>query len=67
MQVAAAKDRLHRFAKFRKSFLRRMGDIRAREAPQDRFRLSRSEAKCRRILHHFIVLLIDEVPVDRSR
>jgi hypothetical protein len=45
MQITTQKDGLDCLTEFRESLVRRMGDVRAGEAPEDRFRLSGAEAE----------------------
>src|SRR5512135_381589 len=67
VKVAAQEDGLDRLAEFRERLVRRVLHVVPREPPQDRLRLGRAQADRGRVLDHPVVLLADQLPVDRLR
>ena len=67
MQVAAQKDRLDGLSKLRQRLVCGVLHVLPGEAPQDRLGFCGSQAQCRRVLDDLVVLLPDQLPVDRPR
>ena len=67
VKISAEEDRLDCLAEFGKCLLSRVLHVGTGEPAQDRFRLRRAEAECRRVFDHLVVLLADQFPVDRLR
>ena len=67
MQIPAEEDRLDGLAQFGEGLVGRVLHVVLGEAAQDRFRFGRAQAKRRGVLDHLVVLLPDQLPVDRLR
>ena len=67
MQVATEEDGLGGFTQLRKRFVDGMLHIGAAEAAQDVFGVGGAQFQRSRILDHLVVLLRDQLPVDRPR
>lgn len=64
VQVAGEEDRLHRSAEFGECFVGRVLHIVAGEAAQDRLGVGGAETQGRRVFHHLVVLLADQLPIN---
>ena len=65
-QVATEKDRFTCLAQFRQGFVGRMLNVVLGEAAQDRFGIGGSQPKGGCVLDHFIVLLTNQIPINRA-
>ena len=65
VQVAAQEDGFDRLAEFGERLVGRVLHVVSREAAQDRLGLGRAQAHRRRVFDHLVVLLADQLPVDR--
>jgi len=65
VQVTAKECRAQRLTKLDQSSVRGVLQIGAGETAQDVRRSCSAESKCRRELHHLVVLATDQIPIDR--
>ena len=66
VQVAAQEDRLDRFAQLGQCLVGRMHRGSAGEAKQNGFRVRRAQLQGRCVLDDLVVLLGDQIPLDRA-
>lgn len=66
VQVAAQKDGLDGLSKLGQCLVGRVLHVLPGKASQDRLGLGGPQAQCRRVFDHLVVLLPDQLPVDRS-
>ena len=66
-KITAQKNGLARSAQFRQRLVSRMLCVVPREAPQNVLSLRSSGPECARLFHHMIVLLIEQIGLERLR